>query len=162
MKLRHAAALALVGWYLMVPPENGTAVNVDAPLSKWFVRTAHDTTSDCQDGLEFAWNNLKNMKNDPFKKRLEQRLEVAPTRRCPRGTAKGGKSTFEGRRQDVGVSSREYLLSIVTGTRPTRPQTRKCLISLAFLWSGFCPFSRPQTRPDCRESVDCDIRLTRD
>jgi hypothetical protein len=34
----HAAALALVGWYLMVPPpviHSSVPVDLDAPLSKW-------------------------------------------------------------------------------------------------------------------------------
>src|ERR1700736_3764083 len=49
MNLRHAAALALVGWYLMCPPLcsshwskdekspcNCGAFNYDAPLDRWF------------------------------------------------------------------------------------------------------------------------------
>jgi hypothetical protein len=40
MKPRHAAALALVGWYLMVPPRvynagNMLHIEIKAPLSKW-------------------------------------------------------------------------------------------------------------------------------
>jgi hypothetical protein len=38
MKPSHAAALALVGWYLMVPPpvfHSSMPVDLDAPLSKW-------------------------------------------------------------------------------------------------------------------------------
>jgi hypothetical protein len=37
MKSRHAAALALVGWYLMLPPAgtDGKLPNVNAPLSIW-------------------------------------------------------------------------------------------------------------------------------
>jgi hypothetical protein len=36
MKPRHAAALALVGWYLLLPPITGIPSNldVDAPFSK--------------------------------------------------------------------------------------------------------------------------------
>jgi hypothetical protein len=45
MNLRHAAALALVGWYLMVPPGSckpgwispGTPQPCAAPLSDWIV-----------------------------------------------------------------------------------------------------------------------------
>jgi hypothetical protein len=40
MKPRHAAALALVGWYLMTPPNTGydppRSRDDGAPLSKWF------------------------------------------------------------------------------------------------------------------------------
>jgi hypothetical protein len=37
MKLRHATALALVGWYLMLPPKSGWPVSYDtaAPLPTW-------------------------------------------------------------------------------------------------------------------------------
>jgi hypothetical protein len=37
MNLRHAAALALVGWYLMVPPynENVFRCDLNAPLTEW-------------------------------------------------------------------------------------------------------------------------------
>jgi len=35
MKPRHAAALALVGWYLMMPPMGNGKVYVTAPLTKW-------------------------------------------------------------------------------------------------------------------------------
>jgi hypothetical protein len=36
MNLRHAAALALVGWYLMLPPvTSGHRVNAEAPLGQW-------------------------------------------------------------------------------------------------------------------------------
>jgi hypothetical protein len=37
MKLHHAAALALMGWYLMMPPFNQTTQRIvtDAPISKW-------------------------------------------------------------------------------------------------------------------------------
>jgi hypothetical protein len=35
MTLRHASALALVGWYLMVPPFSAKNVFYDRPLSDW-------------------------------------------------------------------------------------------------------------------------------
>jgi hypothetical protein len=54
MKRRHAAALALLGWYLMLPPiipdgRGGYTVAVDAPLSKQFVNGSYDRASDCDD-----------------------------------------------------------------------------------------------------------------
>jgi hypothetical protein len=59
MKPRHAAALALVGWYLMTPPvyrvnEKGQAdpkgdygVIVKDPLSKWGLGDPFDTAAEC-------------------------------------------------------------------------------------------------------------------
>jgi len=36
VKPRHAAALALVGWYLMAPPiRPGGGVDLKAPMSQW-------------------------------------------------------------------------------------------------------------------------------
>jgi hypothetical protein len=54
MKLHHAAALALVGWYLMVPPpayKDGkplVGVNLDAPLSEWTISRAFDSAAACE------------------------------------------------------------------------------------------------------------------
>ena len=50
MKPRHAAALALVGWYLLVPaPGDETQ-----PLSYWSHVESYDTAKECQQGLH-AW-----------------------------------------------------------------------------------------------------------
>jgi len=53
MKPRHAAALALVGWYLMVPPLGWSdstrgAVDFGAPLSTWFLSKSFDTAKECE------------------------------------------------------------------------------------------------------------------
>src|SRR5258708_27358346 len=54
VKTRHAAALALVGWYLMVPPpvpHSSVPVDLDAPLSKWRFFSTHDSAAQCEQGL---------------------------------------------------------------------------------------------------------------
>jgi hypothetical protein len=54
MKLHHTAALALVGWYLMVPPpvlHSSVPVDLDAPLSKWRIFSIHDSAAECEQGL---------------------------------------------------------------------------------------------------------------
>jgi hypothetical protein len=54
MNPRHAAALALVGWYLMVPPSpNGIFPNEKAPLSEWVIITGADSAYECRE-LEIA------------------------------------------------------------------------------------------------------------
>ncbi len=47
MKLRHVAALALVGWYLMMPPipDHGEP---DPPISQWEIRYSFDSAASCQ------------------------------------------------------------------------------------------------------------------
>ena len=56
MKLRHAAALALVGWYLMTPPTSKNKIHDDLPLSQWEKVQSSDTESQCQDALTDLYN----------------------------------------------------------------------------------------------------------
>lgn len=49
MKLSHAAALALVGWYLMLPPVSSDGrIQKDAPLSDWYIFSSFDTKEACE------------------------------------------------------------------------------------------------------------------
>ncbi|MFZ2060678.1 MAG: hypothetical protein WAU82_06685 [Candidatus Binatus sp.] len=43
MKLRHAAELALVGWYLLIPLEG----HYDAPFTYWSHYDSYDTAKEC-------------------------------------------------------------------------------------------------------------------
>ncbi|HYL59095.1 MAG TPA: hypothetical protein VEU51_09500 [Candidatus Acidoferrales bacterium] len=56
MRLHHAAALALAGWYLMIPPPlhdaGKSGVDVRARLSEWLVFSAHDAAHECE-GAKF-------------------------------------------------------------------------------------------------------------
>ena len=45
-KLRHAAALALVGWYLMVPPPHSKRIR-PAPLSEWSIYKTYESVDVC-------------------------------------------------------------------------------------------------------------------
>jgi hypothetical protein len=55
MKLHHAAALALVGWYLMVPPLTNapSKVDIEAPLTSWKVYKTFDTPEECNSRRAF-------------------------------------------------------------------------------------------------------------
>lgn len=49
MKPRHAAALALVGWYLMMPPVTSDGrIQKDAPLSRWYIFSNFETKEECE------------------------------------------------------------------------------------------------------------------
>ena len=54
MTTRHITALALVGWYLMIPPlqnPNGDPSgprNLRAPISEWDQMAAYDSAARCQ------------------------------------------------------------------------------------------------------------------
>jgi hypothetical protein len=53
MKLRHATALALVGWYLVQPPESSLVPGKDypakAPFSEWLVVGAVKSQAECDE-----------------------------------------------------------------------------------------------------------------
>jgi hypothetical protein len=55
MKPRHAAALALIGWYLMLPPvDRNNRVLDNLPIGKWDAVDSYDVASDCRDAnLDF-------------------------------------------------------------------------------------------------------------
>jgi hypothetical protein len=44
MKIRHVAALALVGWYLMVPPRYVIGI----PMANWDRRAVFETKAECE------------------------------------------------------------------------------------------------------------------
>jgi hypothetical protein len=48
MKPRYAAALALVGWYLMVPPPKSDGADLQWPLSEWASLQGFDTATECE------------------------------------------------------------------------------------------------------------------
>lgn len=47
MKLRHAAAFALVGWYLMTPPHLRQKDQTIRPVSRWTVVAKFRAEKDC-------------------------------------------------------------------------------------------------------------------
>jgi hypothetical protein len=54
MNLRHGAALALVGWYLMVPPTVGPYLRLDKSAldSRWHIIQSFDTATACEGYLQ--------------------------------------------------------------------------------------------------------------
>jgi len=67
MKPRHAAALALVGWYLMTPPIDPASrfdpkfsvqqLDMKAPVYNWWIADTFNTSDDCKAAI--ASMNLK-------------------------------------------------------------------------------------------------------
>jgi hypothetical protein len=66
MKLCHAAALALVGWYLMVPDRD-----FGAPISTWVQEGSFDTAAQCTD----QQSRVTEMLHDP-KEIAEQQSKI--------------------------------------------------------------------------------------
>jgi hypothetical protein len=50
MKPRHAAALALVVWYLLYPPwsEEQQGVDPSLPINRWYEVATFDSSTDCE------------------------------------------------------------------------------------------------------------------
>src|SRR5215469_5273689 len=49
MKLSHAAALAVIGWNLMMPPVNNGQSDTQAPISAWTVFRFFDSAAACKE-----------------------------------------------------------------------------------------------------------------
>ena len=49
MKLRHAAGIALAGWYLITPPpQRNGHYDASVPMSKWRIQSGFGTGDDCK------------------------------------------------------------------------------------------------------------------
>jgi hypothetical protein len=62
---RHTAALAFVGWYLMMPPDSAKvphSVDSEAPLSHWITVATFDTSENCEKALA----ELQSKNQDPI------------------------------------------------------------------------------------------------
>jgi hypothetical protein len=73
-----AAALALVGWYLMVPPrvsETPLLFDRAAPLSRWQALGSYDTASDCSHGNDKLVAALLRTGDQQTGKKREQALQ---------------------------------------------------------------------------------------
>ena len=83
MKARHAAVLALVGWYLMLPPlhfvgpanEPYSVAIVDsaAPLSRWLPMMTFETLQECNDFSPRFARNLRKSVNTSETKKMSRR-----------------------------------------------------------------------------------------
>ncbi len=67
MKPGYAAALALVGWYLMVPPARTVGGNMlvasHAPMRGWMrIGKSFDSLTDCEKAREKTQKNVQNAK----------------------------------------------------------------------------------------------------
>ena len=61
----HLAALALVGWYLMMPPDSPKIphdVDTNTPIARWITITSFDTDESCEKAL----TDLQNSEQDPI------------------------------------------------------------------------------------------------
>jgi len=87
VSLRHAAALALVGWSLLSPPfsrtevsgencafEIGICFDVSAPLDRWWSQGSFDSAADCKEAKRLkieevmnAWEKLRETNPDQRK-----------------------------------------------------------------------------------------------
>jgi len=63
MKIGHAAALALVGWNLLLPPLNDGKPDLSAPLSTWEQWHAFDTADLCEQNRAFKADQMRKYDN---------------------------------------------------------------------------------------------------
>jgi hypothetical protein len=91
VNLRHAAALALMGWYLMLAPSVPSGSN--APLSNWRTVGSYDSAEACNENKE---QSLKDLLRDADQKKDEQWGQVGPRRDVSPVTIPGSGGTKMG------------------------------------------------------------------
>jgi hypothetical protein len=86
MKPRHAAALAVVGWCLMVPPFTRHGVNIKAPMFEWEQVASFETASECAEyaaGMEkYAAGRAKQSKDPRYRDMLRYAAQAFSDARC--------------------------------------------------------------------------------
>jgi hypothetical protein len=79
MNLRHAAALALIGWYLMAPPlSKDGKPNLSAPLSQWNQTGGFDSAKACDNKRESRRKLAAEALNE-----VQQEMEALPPSNRP-------------------------------------------------------------------------------
>jgi hypothetical protein len=61
----HLAALPVVGWLLMMPPDSSKIphdVDTNTPISRWITVTSYDTEDNCEKAL----TDIQNSEQDPI------------------------------------------------------------------------------------------------
>jgi hypothetical protein len=74
-----ALALAILGWYLMIPPRTGRdqqTFDDRAPIASWFVFSAHDAAHECE-GAKFLNREGHKQSGDPMKAALDSAQCIA-------------------------------------------------------------------------------------
>ena len=82
MRFQHAAALALVGWYLMVPPFSGTNVSYDKPLSDWQPVDKYSTKTECEEGKRVTVHQMTVLFAEAYKIPPTPKLKALEAGKC--------------------------------------------------------------------------------
>ena len=82
MNLRHVAALALVGWYLMVPPFSAKGVSDDRPLSNWQPVDSYGTLAECEAGKRETVQQMTQLFAEAFKIAPTPKLKALQAGKC--------------------------------------------------------------------------------
>lgn len=101
-KLRHAAALALVGWYLMMPPvyHDTGSIGSKAPTAEWTVLTKFETEKACKKGRSDHDELIEEMSGSGYAREGKQLTELLSEAQCIDENDrrfKGWKGAFIGR-----------------------------------------------------------------
>jgi hypothetical protein len=76
MKLRHTAAVALVGWFLITPPpQTNGHYDTSAPLSQWKIEGGAGTRKECEETQAF-------LSSSALKEKRPSDLEAARDAKC--------------------------------------------------------------------------------
>ena len=82
MRFPHAASLALVGWYLMVPPFSVTDVSYDKPLSDWQQVDNYSSKTECEEGKRDTVREMTTLFAQAWKTSPTPKLKALQAGKC--------------------------------------------------------------------------------
>jgi hypothetical protein len=84
MKPRHAAALAMVAWYLLYPPWNAEKEIVDSTLAlnRWYQVSTFDSSADCEARKFGILEEMDNRARDRSPETVAQQERLRHQARC--------------------------------------------------------------------------------
>jgi hypothetical protein len=82
MTLRHASALALVGWYLTVPPFSAKNVFYDRPFSDWQAVENYSTKTECEEGKRDAVQKMTALLAEAWKMPPTPKIKALQAGKC--------------------------------------------------------------------------------
>jgi len=85
----HAAALALLGWYLIAPPRDKQLIlfNQQSPLSLWVTVEEFETLKGCQAGKKSEMDNMEKERHTSPRAKLSQEDALDQSARSLRAIA---------------------------------------------------------------------------
>ena len=115
MKPLHAAALAIVVWYLMIPPIGAdNKIDPHAPLSKWRKGVSFQSQKECDDSLKDAIQNPMTPAEYQAAAKATRKAKMKPLTMSEMTKRTAESLCVAGRRSSAQSKSKKRVAEIIT------------------------------------------------